>query len=40
MGATVTPMLDVPSLRLGRFHCAPTDELLLIRTGSTTRQVG
>jgi AraC-like DNA-binding protein len=26
MGATVTPMLDVPSLRLGRFRCAPTDE--------------
>ena len=25
MGATVTPMLDVPSLRLGRFRCAPTD---------------
>jgi AraC family transcriptional regulator len=26
MGATVTPMLDVPSLRLGRFRCPPTDE--------------
>lgn len=26
MYATVTPMLDVPSLRLGRFRCAPTDE--------------
>jgi AraC-like DNA-binding protein len=26
MGATVTPMLDVPTLRLGRFRCPPADE--------------
>ena len=26
MGATVTPILDVPSLRLGRFRCLPDDE--------------
>jgi AraC-like DNA-binding protein len=26
MGATVTPLLDAPSLRLGRFRCPPTDE--------------
>jgi|1185.fasta_scaffold101571_2 AraC-like DNA-binding protein len=26
MGSTVTPVLDVPSLRLGRFRCPPADE--------------
>ena len=26
MGATVTPILDVPSLRLGRFRCLPDDD--------------
>lgn len=26
MGATVTPILDVPSLRLGRFRCSAADE--------------
>jgi AraC family transcriptional regulator len=26
MGATVTPILDVPSLRLGRFRCPPDNE--------------